>query len=86
MGITRAEVLGYLSEGLDLSLGVVGSVWDAVGVIGFRLDCMVLMLCGYMCPGSCISIHISEWLDWYCSIGTLVLNMDAHDFHGVSVL
>ena len=45
MGITHAEVLGYLPKGLDLS--GFGSVWDAVGVIGFRLDCMVLMMmCG----------------------------------------
>ena len=42
MGITHAEVLGYLPKGLDLS--GFGSVWDAVGVIGFRLDCMVLMM------------------------------------------
>ena len=48
MGITRAEVLGYLPEGLDLSLRVVSSVWDAVGVKGFRLGCMVLMISNFM--------------------------------------
>ena len=36
MGITHAEVLGVLQEGLDLFLGVVGSIWNAVGVIDFR--------------------------------------------------
>ena len=63
MGITRAEVhLGtYLPEGCDLSLGVIGSVWDAVGVIGFWLDCMVsmmvwLLLCVMILV--CISVDI----------------------------